>query len=120
VFLRMKNTIRMKNCVFSDVTPCGSSKNRHFAGTYSLLYQGSVFLRSVRRLLVTASVVPISLILVTPMKEALRSSVTLVLTRATRRIIPEDTILQSNNLRTCEGNFRSRNLRYLHLKVMFN
>jgi hypothetical protein len=39
--------------------------------------------RSVRQLLVTASVVPSSLILVTLMKEALSSSKTLVLTRAT-------------------------------------
>jgi hypothetical protein len=51
------------------------------------LVRTDVFLRSVRRLLVTANVVPSLPIFVTLMMETLNSFETLVFTRATRRNI---------------------------------
>jgi hypothetical protein len=57
-----------------------------------------VFLHSVHRLLVKAIVVPSSLIFVTQMMEEAIFFETSVLTRATRRNIPEEGILHSHRL----------------------
>jgi hypothetical protein len=51
-------------------------------------------------MLLTANVVPSFLIIVTLKMEAIRSSETLILTRATRRNIPEDGFLHSHR---CES-----------------
>jgi hypothetical protein len=69
----------MKNAVFWHAKPCGSSKNRRFAGTYRLYNQvtGIGELRPTLAVTGTRRRLPI---LVTLMMEAVRSSETSVLT----------------------------------------
>jgi hypothetical protein len=82
VFVRFEvfTVVTMKNGVFWDVTPCGSCKNCGISSQ-----RASV--------VITAYVVPVSPILISLLIEALRYPETSVRTRATRRYIPEDGIL---------------------------
>jgi hypothetical protein len=74
----------MKNSVSWDMAPCGSYKNQSFGETINQ--------NMLLGLLVTAKAVPIS-ILVNVMLDETRSSETLLFTKATRRNIPEDGIV---------------------------
>jgi hypothetical protein len=85
VSVQKKNVeiVHAEEAVFLELMPCCSCKNRRFEGTYHLR----------RQLVVTANVVPSSLIIFTLMMEAIRSSEKSTLTRAIWRHIPEDGIL---------------------------
>jgi hypothetical protein len=73
----------------------------------------------VRRLLVTFSVVPSSLLLVTLKNEELSSSETSVLTRVTRRNISEHTILHSQRRENLKSYIIDTEF-YLYMIVLLN
>jgi hypothetical protein len=102
---------RTRACVRACVHICGMKRGiqntiftRLFNESWNNIIIIIVFLRSVHRLLVTANVVPSLHIHVTVMMEAVRSSETPDLTRATRRNIPEEGILQLWNKFNQNGN----------------
>jgi hypothetical protein len=80
VRFEVSTAVTMMIIIFWEMTPCGSYKNRRFGGSYRLhLLYKSLQLRSV-----TCSHSR------TLKMEAIRSSETSVLIRATRRHLPED------------------------------
>jgi hypothetical protein len=99
--------VALKTAVISNVTACGYCKNRCFGGTYRLHHQdgNNQWARSNVSInqyffavwLVSSYCQPC----LTLTMEATRSSVTSVLTRVTRRHIPEDSILDR-----CDGEFK--------------
>jgi hypothetical protein len=89
----------MKKAVLWHVTPCESCKNRRFGRTIATIIRVTrigelgTLVVSVLQLLVTVNLSTAPILV---MMETIRSSETSVLTRVTRRHIPEDGILHSN------------------------
>jgi hypothetical protein len=78
-----------------NVALVGNYVSEEHIASFNKVTRNSIFC-SFRQLLVTPNIIPSSPILVTMMMEALSSSETSVLTRETRRNIPEDGIIYSH------------------------
>jgi hypothetical protein len=84
------------DAVFWDVVLCSSSKNKRFGELYRLHHQDEKISGLGTTLTVISNVFPSSLVVFILMMQAISSSETFVLTRATWRQIPEDGILPSH------------------------
>jgi hypothetical protein len=85
--------VTLKNVISWNMTSCDSCKNNVSEKRIASIIKVTcdrVFLRRVLQLIATANVVPSSLILVTLIMEALRSSESSALTTSTRRNITDD------------------------------
>jgi hypothetical protein len=115
---------------FWKAKSCNFARYNCFYGNYCLSLQDkikgadtlhsihTVFLRSLSRLLVRANVVPGSPISVILMTEAIYSSETSVLTRATWRNIPEDGILHIS--KTFTVSYRTTDVASENTAVLMN
>jgi hypothetical protein len=109
IYLRFEvfTVVIMKNSIFWDVALWLLDVSEdHIASIIWVTRIGGLgttlaLTTNVLRLLLNANVVPSSQIFITLIMDAIRSSETPVLTRATRRNIPEDAILDTQRLSYC-------------------
>jgi hypothetical protein len=102
VRFEVSTAVTMIIIIFWEMTPCGSYKNRRFGGSYRLHIQG-VWVQTSTERVVSSCIDSDSYTL---KMEAIRSSETSVLIRATRQYFPEDDKHHSHR----RGNLKSYNL----------
>jgi hypothetical protein len=102
--------VSKKNAIIRDVTLYGSFKNRRFGGAHRVLHQGAKISELGTALAVNVSS---SLILSTLMIKTLCTPESSVLTRTTRRHIPEDGILHSHRFENLKPYMSLTNINFL-------